>query len=94
MRPTGWPTGWLLITYVLPKIEAWETSMLLVMQPAGTILWAYLILGEVFSISQSVGLCLVVLGVTVVTVSRALASNGDSPRPGQLRQSPPTLQQE
>jgi drug/metabolite transporter (DMT)-like permease len=87
-------TGWLLITYVLPQIEAWETSMLLVMQPAGTILWAYLIFGEIFSISQWVGLCLVVLGVTVVTVSRAMASDGDSPRPVQPHASSQTLQQE
>lgn len=73
-------TGWLLITYVLPKIEAWETSMLLVMQPAGTILWAYVILGEVFSASQWVGLCLVVLGVTAVMLSRAMESDEDSSR--------------
>jgi len=67
-------TGWLLITYVLPQIEAWETSMLLVLQPAGTILWAYLIFSEVFSFSQWIGLCLVVIGVVAVTVSRAIAA--------------------
>ncbi len=68
-------TGWLLITYALPQLEVWETSLVLVLQPAGTILWAYLIFGEVFSVSQWIGLCLVVVGVTVVTISRALSSD-------------------
>jgi drug/metabolite transporter (DMT)-like permease len=67
-------TGWLLITYALPQLELWETSLVLVLQPGATILWAYLILNEVFSISQWIGLCLVVVGVAVVTVSRALHS--------------------
>jgi drug/metabolite transporter (DMT)-like permease len=63
--------GWLLINYTLPLIEAWETSLLLVLQPAGTILWAYLIFREIFSISQWAGLVMVIAGVTVVTVARA-----------------------
>lgn len=63
--------GWLLINATLPLIEAWETSMLLVLQPAGTILWAYLIFSEVFSISQWAGLVMVIAGVTAVTVARA-----------------------
>jgi len=63
--------GWLLINATLPLIEAWETSMILVLQPAGTILWAYLIFAEVFSVSQWVGLVMVIVGVTVVTVARA-----------------------
>ena len=63
--------GWLLITSTLPHIEAWETSLLLVLQPAGTILWAYLIFQEVFSISQWAGLVMVIVGVTTVTVARA-----------------------
>jgi len=78
--------GWLIITYVLPQLEAWETSLLLVLQPAGTILWAYLIFAEVFSASQWLGLVLVVFGVTTVTISRAL-----NPGPGSLESiGPPT----
>ncbi len=64
-------TGWLLINYTLPHIEAWEASLLLVLQPGGTILWAYLIFGEVFSISQWLGLLMVIVGVTTVTLARA-----------------------
>ena len=63
--------GWLLINATLPLIEAWEASMLLVLQPAGTILWAYLILQEVFALTQWIGLVTVIAGVTVVTVARS-----------------------
>lgn len=68
-------TGWLLITYALPRLDAWETSLLLVLQPAGTVLWAYLIFGEVFSPWQWVGLMLVVVGVATVAISRAATPN-------------------
>ena len=61
--------GWLLINATLPQIAAWETSMLLVLQPAATVLWAYLIFQEVFSVSQWAGLVMVISGVAVVTVS-------------------------
>lgn len=83
--------GWLLITYALPQLELWESSLVLVLQPGATILWAYLILGEVFSVSQWIGLCLVVVGVTVVTVSRALESPDRDP-PGRRDASSPTPQ--
>jgi drug/metabolite transporter (DMT)-like permease len=76
--------GWLLISWGLPKIDAWEASMLLVLQPAGTVLWAYLIFGEVFSVSQWVGILLVIVGVATVAsprrARRAAAPSG--PRPG------------
>lgn len=62
--------GWLLITFVLPMVEAWESSMLLVLEPAATVLWAYLIFHETFSPSQWAGLLLVVGGVATVAVSR------------------------
>jgi drug/metabolite transporter (DMT)-like permease len=74
--------GWLLINSTLPLIEAWETSMLLVLQPAGTILWAYLIFSEVFSVSQWVGLLMVIAGVTAVTVARARTSRPAVPPVG------------
>jgi drug/metabolite transporter (DMT)-like permease len=72
-------TGWLLINYTLPHIEAWEASLLLVLQPGGTILWAYLLFGEVFSVSQWLGLVLVIAGVTAVTLARARSNR---PAPG------------
>ncbi len=72
--------GWLLISHVLSRIEVWETSLTLVLQPAGTILWAYLIFGEVFSLGQSLGLVLVIGGVAAVAVSRVRQAE----RPPQL----------
>ncbi|HEX9865281.1 MAG TPA: DMT family transporter [Acidimicrobiia bacterium] len=62
--------GWLIITYVLPKIEAWESSMMLVLEPALTVLWAFLVFAERFSLSQFAGLVLVIGGVAVVAISR------------------------
>lgn len=62
--------AWLIITYVLPKIEAWESSMMLVLEPALTVLWAFLVFAETFSLSQFVGLVLVIGGVAVVATTR------------------------
>lgn len=76
--------GWLLITYSLPRMEAWETSILLVLQPVGTVLWALLILGEGFSSLQWVGLVLVIGGVTAAALSRMpppVAPQQDAVRP-------------
>jgi drug/metabolite transporter (DMT)-like permease len=66
--------GWLIITYVLPKIEAWESSMMLVLEPALTVLWAFLVFAETFSLSQFVGLFLVIGGVAVVATTRRSTS--------------------
>lgn len=66
--------GWLIITYVLPKIEAWESSMMLVLEPALTVVWALLIFQETFSGPQLAGLVLVIAGVAAVAVSRRSAT--------------------
>jgi len=66
----GQVVGWLLISYSLPRMEAWQTSVILVLQPAGTVLWALLILGEMFSTSQWIGLVLVIGGVAAAALSR------------------------
>lgn len=62
--------GWLIITYVLPMIDAWESSMLLILEPALTVLWAYLVFHETFTLPQFAGLVLVIGGVAVVAASR------------------------
>ncbi len=64
--------GWLLITYARPQLEAWESSLVLVLQPAGTVLWGYLIFQETFSKTQWLGIFLVIVGVSTVAISRAL----------------------
>lgn len=62
--------GWLLITYALPRLEAWETSVILVLQPAGTVMLAYVILSESFAGAQWLGVILVVTAVGVASASR------------------------
>ena len=44
--------------------------MMLVLEPALTVLWAFLVFSETFSLSQFAGLVLVIGGVGVVAVSR------------------------
>lgn len=56
--------AWLLIAHSLPLMQAWESSVLLVLQPAGTVLWAYLIFRESPSATQWIGVGCVVIGVT------------------------------
>jgi drug/metabolite transporter (DMT)-like permease len=62
--------AWLLIAYALPRLEAWQTSMMLVLQPGGTVLWAYLIFDERFALSQWIGLVLVIGAVTAAAMPR------------------------
>lgn len=63
--------AWLLIAYTLPRIAAWESSVVLVLQPAGTVLWAFLIFGETFSHIQWMGLLLLVAGVAAASTRSA-----------------------
>lgn len=75
--------GWLVISSNLARVEAWQSSILLVLEPAATVLWAYLIFGETFSPFQATGLVLVVGGVAAIALSRrpslGLEVIGDSP---------------
>lgn len=59
--------GWLLITSSLPRLDAWETSVLLVLQPAGTVLLAYVLLDESIAVSQAMGVLAVVAGVALAS---------------------------
>lgn len=63
--------GWLLITYALPRVDAWETSVLLVLQPAGTVLWAYVLLDEAIARTQSIGVVLLVTAVALASARRS-----------------------
>ncbi len=79
--------GWLVISSNLARVEAWQSSILLVMEPAATVLWAYMIFGETFSPTQALGLLLVFGGVAAIALSRrrplpvAVAAVGQD-RPG------------
>jgi drug/metabolite transporter (DMT)-like permease len=66
--------GWLLIAYALPRLPAVETSILLLLQPMATVLWAWLVFGEALSVVQWSGVLLVLAGVALPTVGALLGS--------------------
>lgn len=63
--------GWLAILYALPRLPALETSVILLMQPVLTVVWAWWLLGETPSWVQLGGVGLVLLGVTAVSIAGA-----------------------
>jgi drug/metabolite transporter (DMT)-like permease len=60
--------GWLLIGYALPRLPALTTSVLLMVQPVGALIWGGLIFSERLSTLQGAGVGLVLLGVAVINV--------------------------
>jgi drug/metabolite transporter (DMT)-like permease len=62
--------GWLLITISLPRLPAAMTSLLLTIQPVGSVALAALILSESPSSLQLVGVALVLCGLLVATAPR------------------------
>ncbi|MEA2272359.1 MAG: hypothetical protein QOI98_1067 [Solirubrobacteraceae bacterium] len=62
--------GWLLITVSLPRLPAAVTSVLLTIQPVGSVLLAAVLLGEKPSAWQLLGVVLVFCGVAIATARR------------------------
>lgn len=58
--------GWLLIGYALPRLPALTTSVLIMVQPVGALLWGALIFAERLSLVQGCGVVLVLLGVAAI----------------------------
>lgn len=71
--------GWLLITVSLPRLPAAMTSLLLTVQPVGSVALAALIFAESPSSLQLIGVALVATGL--LTATRPAASETD-PRAG------------
>jgi drug/metabolite transporter (DMT)-like permease len=72
--------GWLLITASLPRLPAAMSSLVLLLQPAGALLLADVVLGQHPAIVQITGAALVCLGVLVGTRTGAAPSvREDSP---------------
>jgi drug/metabolite transporter (DMT)-like permease len=67
--------GWLLISVALPRLPALETSVILLLQPLATTLWAWLLFDERLSLVQWAGVGLVLSGVA------ALVARGTVKRP-------------
>lgn len=64
--------GWLLITVSLPRLPAAMTSMILTIQPIGSVILGAVLLSEEPSLLQLAGCALIVLGlVSVGTMERA-----------------------
>jgi drug/metabolite transporter (DMT)-like permease len=57
--------GWLLIAGALPRLPALETSVMLLIQPALTIVWARIIFTEDLSTVQWAGVAVVMAGVAI-----------------------------
>jgi len=55
--------GWLLIAAALPRLPALETSVMLLLQPAATIVWAGIIFDERLSTGQWLGVTVVLVGI-------------------------------
>jgi drug/metabolite transporter (DMT)-like permease len=66
--------GWLLIAYALPRLPAAETSILLLLQPMATVLWALFLFGEDLSVIQWLGVALILTGVALPSAGPALRS--------------------
>ena len=58
--------GWLLIGYALPRLPALTTSVLIMVQPVGALIWGAIIFSERLSMFQGSGVALVLLGVTAI----------------------------
>jgi len=60
--------GWLFIAVALPRLPALETSVMLLLQPMATVLWAILIFAEHLSLLQWAGAALVLGGIGALTL--------------------------
>ena len=67
---TSQVVGWLLISVSLPRLPAALTSVLLTVQPVGSVILGMIILSEEPSLIQIVGVALILSGVVTVTWGR------------------------
>ena len=73
--------GWLLIARALPRLPALETSVLLLLQPAGTIVWAGIIFGERLAPSQWLGVSMVLIGILAAAMRGTVRQLEEGTRP-------------
>jgi drug/metabolite transporter (DMT)-like permease len=63
--------GWLLISVSLPRLPAGLTSVLLTVQPVGSVILGVILLGESPSIVQLLGVVCIFSGIVVATARRS-----------------------
>jgi drug/metabolite transporter (DMT)-like permease len=73
---TSQVVGWLIISVSLPRLPAALTSVILTVQPVGSVLLAMLLLGEAPSAVQLLGAATILMGLVLAT----LRSRGEPPR--------------
>jgi drug/metabolite transporter (DMT)-like permease len=71
---TSQVVGWLLISVSLPRLPAALTSVLLLVQPVGSIVLAVIILGEEPSALQLAGTAVILAGICIATVTVPIRS--------------------
>lgn len=76
--------GWLCIMAALPRLPALDTSVILLMQPVLTVVWALLIFGEYLSYVQWAGVALVMVGIAAMSIRGSVR-----PAPGHVAASGP-----
>ena len=91
--PPGWPRsrsasqvlGWLLISVSLPRLPAALTSMILTVQPVGSVLLGIVLLGESPSELQLAGAALILAGLVSLAGGRQGESRSARQPPGSRR---------
>ena len=81
--------GWLLIGAALPRLPALETSVILLLQPMLTILWAWLLFTEAVSALQGLGMALVLGGVGWLSLRGSVDAANPSHRRSRGAHTPP-----
>ncbi len=81
--------GWLLITSSLPRLPAAMSSLLLLLQPAGALVLAAVVLREQPTVVQVVGAVVVCLGVLAASWTRGSGGRRDRPEPELAAEAPP-----
>jgi drug/metabolite transporter (DMT)-like permease len=68
---TAQVAGWLAVSYALPRLAAADTSVMLLLQPAGAVVWAAIVLDEIPSDIQWLGVAVVLVGLATFAVVAA-----------------------
>jgi drug/metabolite transporter (DMT)-like permease len=66
--------GWLCLGVALPRLPALETSVLILLQPLGTVLWGWIVFDEQVGLAQGMGAALVLVGIALLSARGAAPS--------------------
>lgn len=75
--------GWLLITASMSRLQAWMIGVVLLTQPAGSVLLGYLVLSQRPAPIQLLGMALILAGV-LVAVTRSSQHHDHAPGTGRV----------